>query len=274
MNKKTIPLNIKNYLNEYQLVETLTGRLGDEILKYQDKHQRILYLKSGEGVAAESLEQEANALTWLSNQGINIPKVINFNHQNDRAFLLITNVEGLPSHKVKNIDKEAVLKIVAEALLKLNRIKIKEADKLNTLDNDLEEIKQYISMKVIETEKFLTNNEGRGPEEIYNYLLATKKLFDNDSFTHGDYCLPNILISEKGFGLIDFGDCGMGDKYKDFSSTEVSIKRNFGAEWINVFYKYYDPKIIVNQKKIKYYQLIDQFDYCLNIEMYNRLINR
>ncbi len=273
MNKKDLPQYIKKYLSEYRLIETLAGRLGDQILKYQNEHQEILYLKSGEGVAAESLEQEANALTWLSNHGIAIPKVVNFCHQNDRAFLLITNVEGLPSHKAK-LDKEIVLKIVAEALIKLNRIKIKEADKLNTLDKDLEEIKQYISMEVIETEKFLTNNQGRKPEEVYNYLLTTKKLFDNNSFTHGDYCLPNVLISEKGFGLIDFGDCGMGDKYKDLSSTEVSIKRNFGAEWIDVFYKYYDSKIVVDQNKIKYYQLIDQFDYCLNIEKYNRSINK
>lgn len=45
---------------------------------------------------------------------------------------------------------------------------------------------------------------------------------------------------------------------------EVSIKRNFGSEWIDVFYQFYDRNLKTDADKIKYYQLIDQFYYHLD----------
>lgn len=268
-----IPQKIKRHLNTCQLQEILTGRLGDQIWKYQDKEQNYLYLKFGSGVAAKSLQQETDALVCLENKGIKIPRVLEFYHQNSQAFLLISQVDGVASHKVKDRSRHEVLKIVAEALRLLNMIKVKDSSKLNSLEKDLDEIKQYISMEVIDKEKFLQNNN-KSPEEVYDYLIRSKNKYDEKSFTHGDYCLPNVLINGDDFGMIDFGDCGMGDKYKDFSSMEVSIKRNFGEEWIADFYKYYESNIKVDKNKIKYYQFIDQFDYCLDIEKYNSLVNK
>lgn len=273
MKKKQIPLQIKKKLSGCLLVETLSGRLGDEILKYELEDHTNIFLKIGIGISAESLEKEAYALRYLKTQSIIIPKVIDFLRSGNTAFLLITGVAGLPPYKAKNVDKKMALKIVADVLKKLHQSRIKGSECLDTLDKDLNKINKYLSLDVIDNEKFVSNNEGKSPLEVYNFLINTKDSYDNNSFTHGDYCLPNILINGNSYGLIDFGECGFGDKYKDFSSMEVSIKRNFGAEWISIFYEYYDSNLVVDQEKIKYYQLIDQFDYCLNIEKYNRLVN-
>jgi aminoglycoside phosphotransferase len=274
VNNRQVPLRIERKIKDYRLVETLKGRLEDEILKYESKDGRNIYLKIGAGVSAESLEQEARALMCLKSKGIIIPKVIDFLHWKNKVFLLITGIDGLPPYKIQNMRIESALKIVAEVLRKLHQSKIEDGENLNTLDKDLARINKYLSLGVIDNDKFISDNEGKTPQVIYNFLVKNKNLHDKDSFTHGDYCLPNILIKGDEYGLIDFGECGPGDKYKDFSSMEVSIKRNFGAEWINIFYKYYDKKLVVDQEKIRYYQLIDQFDYCLNIEKYNHLTSK
>ncbi|MFA6368815.1 MAG: phosphotransferase [Candidatus Shapirobacteria bacterium] len=262
---------IKNF-NGYEIVETITGRLGNEIVRCKNKSGQIFFLKTGHGLAAKALKQEFLALKYLSDKKINIPKIIDFNYKNNIAQLLITNVQGISSHKLKDsLDKEIILQKTAEALKKFHQINKVKADHLTTIEKDLAEIEKYLSLDVINVENFMANNEGKSPKQIFEYLCRLKQKHDKDSMTHGDYCLPNLLLDGESFGFIDLGDCGPGDKYKDLSSIEGSIKRNFGSEWIDVFYKYYDPLIKVDREKIIYYQLIDQFDYHLNIEKYNNL---
>ncbi|MDD4937406.1 MAG: phosphotransferase [Candidatus Shapirobacteria bacterium] len=262
---------IKNF-NDYKIVEMITGRLGNEIVKYQNKQGQTFFLKKGHGLAAKALEQEFLALKYLSDKKISIPKIIDFNYQNSIANLQMTSVQGIPSQKLKDIlNKETILQKTAEALRKFHQINKDNADHLTTIEKDLNEIEEYISLDVINVEDFMKNNEGKSPTQVFKYLCRLKRNHYKDSMTHGDYCLPNLLLDGENFGFIDLGECGPGDKYKDLSSIEGSIKRNFGSEWIDVFYKYYDPLLKVDREKIIYYQLIDQFDYYLNIEKYNNL---
>ena len=268
-----IPNDLKTVLLQYNLIGATKGRLGDEIVKYENSNShQVVYLKFGEGVSAKSLNLEATTLSWLGDKGLIIPKVVYHNQKGNWTYLLISGVGGLPAHKVRDLNKEDILKTVAYALHKFHMISFEKPEQLDTLDKDLEKIQQYIFLKVVDSKKFIAANEGKTPEEVFGYLDSHRDLFNKDSLTHGDYCLPNVLIDGNNFGFIDLGDCGSGDKYKDFSSMEVSIKRNFGAEWIETFYRYYDPSLKIDQEKIKYYQLIDQFGYYLDIDKYNSLV--
>lgn len=266
-----LPIGIINSLKNFKLIETIKGRLNDSILKLVNKNNEIVYLKIGEGVSTISIKQEMMALNLLKNKCVIVPSVLDFMEEKGRSFLLITGVVGIPAQKVKYLNKKEILRIVAEALMSFHKIKVKKSGVLDTLEKDLEKIRSYIELQVINTDSFRQSNGGKMPEEIYDYLVKTKKNYFNDAFTHGDYCLPNLIINKNDYGFIDLGDCGIGDRYKDFSSLEVSIKRNYGQEWVETFYKFYHPLVTVNAEKIKYYQLIDQFGYNLNIKKYNKL---
>lgn len=266
-----LPDGIKKDLINFLPIEIINGRLKDQIIKFMNKKRELVYLKVGEGVSGKSIDQELVVLNWLENKNIAIPRVINFNKENEKTYLLISSVEGVPAYKIKNQDRESILRIVAEALLDFHNMNVQDSEKLDTIDKDLKKIYSYIKLKVISIDAFKKSNNGKTPEEIYDYLVTTKKQLINDVITHGDYCLTNVLITDKGYGFIDLGDCGLGDKYKDLSSLEVSIKRNYGQEWVEVFYQCYNKNIRVDKTKIKYYQLIDQFSYNLNIEKYNKL---
>jgi kanamycin kinase/aminoglycoside 3'-phosphotransferase-2 len=258
-------------LDGYNEAEVITGRLGDNIVRYENTRHEFIYLKSGTGVSAKSLELESKALNWLGDKGIDIPRVLDFGNIDDTYYLLISGVAGLPPYKLKDREKDELLKLSAEGLRLFHQIDLTGTDFLNNLEKDLGKIEQHLRMDVIDKEKFVQANDGKTPKEVFEYLCAEKYRFENNVLTHGDFCLPNILIEGQHYGFIDLGDCGPGDKYKDLSSMEVSIKRNYGAEWIDVFNRYYDPNLKIDKLKIKYYQYIDQFGYHLDIEKYYEL---
>ena len=46
---------------------------------------------------------------------------------------------------------------------------------------------------------------------------------------HGDYCLPNVLVSEGRLsGLIDVGQTGLGDPRVDLAAGVWTLQYNFG----------------------------------------------
>ena len=59
-------------------------------------------------------------------------------------------------------------------------------------------------------------------------------------FTHGDYCLPNIMVDGNRLaGSIDWGYAGVGDPYRDFVAAEYSVRRNLEEEYVPQFFKEY-----------------------------------
>ncbi|TFH13229.1 aminoglycoside 3'-phosphotransferase, partial [Candidatus Bathyarchaeota archaeon] len=70
---------------------------------------------------------------------------------------------------------------------------------------------------------------------------------ENFVFTHGDYCLPNILIEDGVLsGVIDWDYAGLADPYVDFVSCMWSIRYNFGEEaddLIPLFLETYDVEL-------------------------------
>ena len=73
-------------------------------------------------------------------------------------------------------------------------------------------------------------------EAILKYLKGNKPK-QIMGFIHGDMSLPNILALNNEFaGLLDIGSCGIGDIYFDLVICEMSIERNYGKEYIDVFY--------------------------------------
>ena len=73
-------------------------------------------------------------------------------------------------HKVKDFNKDDILKIVAYALHKFHMISFEKSEQLDTLDKDLEKIQQYIFLKVVDSEKFIAANDGKTPEEVLDIL--------------------------------------------------------------------------------------------------------
>jgi aminoglycoside 3'-phosphotransferase-2 len=54
---------------------------------------------------------------------------------------------------------------------------------------------------------------------------------------HGDPCLPNFRVDERGTftGALDLSGVGLGDRYWDFALASWSVQHNLGAPWAERF---------------------------------------
>ncbi|HEU0028740.1 MAG TPA: aminoglycoside 3'-phosphotransferase, partial [Ktedonobacterales bacterium] len=82
-------------------------------------------------------------------------------------------------------------------------------------------------------------------------------------FVHGDYCLPNILItSDAGdaphvSAFLDWGRAGISDRYQDLAIGARSLRHNLGPGWESTFFEAYglaDPDPV----RMAYYEALDE----------------
>ncbi|GAC1535846.1 MAG: hypothetical protein NVS2B7_05120 [Herpetosiphon sp.] len=78
-------------------------------------------------------------------------------------------------------------------------------------------------------------------------------------FTHGDFCLPNIVIHNGQVGgFIDVGRAGVGDPFRDLALCARSIAFNFGRAWVPVFFAAYGlPR--PEPARLAFFRLLDEF---------------
>jgi len=79
-------------------------------------------------------------------------------------------------------------------------------------------------------------------------------------FTHGDYCLPNIIVNDGRLsGVIDWDYSGLADAYVDLVSCIWSIRYNFGEEadtLISLFLENYGVEL--DQAKFGFYKRLNE----------------
>jgi aminoglycoside phosphotransferase len=116
-----------------------------------------------------------------------------------------------------------------------------------------------LKKRLVGRENFEPENLQKSPQEIYQELLARIPKSEDLVFTHGDYCLPNIIAKNCRIrGFTDLGMAGIGDRYQDLALAVRSIRYNLKAEkCVRLFLDKYGLKD-VDFSKIDYYILLDE----------------
>ena len=202
----------------------------------------ILYLKIIEEQQTLNLERESNILRWIDGR-IPTPKLLYYGVQDGNEYQLTTEVKGTPTYQVQPNEREHVVKALGEALKMIHSLAPTGCPIDNRIDNRLKQLQ-----------------EGG---------VDTTQLNDqpNESlvFTHGDYCLPNIIIDgRKLSGIIDWDYSGLADPYVDFTSCIWSMGYNYGLEetaerWEPYFFMVYGLEDVDVGKLAYYRQLMDLF---------------
>lgn len=256
-----LPDRILNELRPESLHLKTQGRAGDSIYYGQLRSNERVYLKVGSGYAGKELCREAERLEWLSGNPI-APQLIDHWEVDGRTHLLILEIEGKAIH-LSALPELQIVAILSTALRAVHGLKMESCPFRNTLSYELEEIERFSLDGRIDVSLFSKSNRGKTPEEVLKDLHNIKGRLREDTVTHGDFCLPNIIVGETELsGIVDWSKCGVSDRHRDFSALEGSIKRNLGPKYVPEFYTAYgigardvDPELI------RFYQLIDQFHY-------------
>ena len=226
-------------------------------LKHQDKIN--LYLKINQKNLITNLEDEYHRLNWLEGR-IPVPKTIAYMKESGLEYLLLTEIIGTPSFKFENDNKKAIIKILANGLKIIHSIPIYNCPFDQSLDGQIIRVKEIINQKLVNTDNFDDERKGKNIDQLYSELIDTKPGSEDLVFTHGDYCLPNVLINDsKLSGFIDLGRSGIADRYQDLALCARSIKYNCNdPELISTFFEEYGLNTI-NDEKLRFYQLLDEF---------------
>ena len=231
---KKITIKGSNRLNEFlkdaNKIEEITIGCNSVVYRIKKK-SKTFYLK-----IADHLSQESIRLDYLSGK-INIPEKVFYEKYNGKSYILTKEVKGImlcddyfDNNKMEGID------IIVEAFNAIYNIDYSDCIIDETIDTKIAEIEsRFNQIKESDiNENILSRFHTK--ENILKYLKGNKPK-QIIGFTHGDMSLPNIFALDHHFsGLIDVGNAGISDIYFDLVICEMSIERNYGKEYIPIFY--------------------------------------
>jgi len=203
-------------------------------------------------------EREAEMMNWLKGK-LPVPEVLAFMSDSEYEYLLTSEIKGCWSFdKSLENDISSVVRLYAKGLKMIHSIDISECLFEQSLKSKLKEAEYRVANGLVDEEDFDESRLGRKAADLFQELQNKKPDTEDLVFTHGDYCMPNILIYKGEIGgFIDWGRGGIADRYQDLALAERSLKYNFGEEWVPQLFEEYGLDNI-DYSKIEYYKLLDE----------------
>lgn len=251
--KPQIIIKGSNRLNEFlktstNIEEVTIGCSDSKVYKIRKK-SKIYYLK-----IAKHLSKESISIDYLKDKVI-VPEKVFYEKYNGMSYLLTKSLNGImlcddyfDDHIMEGID------IIVEAFNALYNIDYSDCIIDETIPVKIKRIEENIGLIKEEDIKKEILDRFHTKEAILKYLKGNmpKQII---GFTHGDMSLPNIYASNGHFsGFIDTENAGLCDIYYDIVVCEMSIERNYGKEYIDVFYE----KLGIEKDEFKsdYYRIL------------------
>ena len=252
------PLELKQIIAKSLWENKTFGYSGTDVFKLT-KNQKVMYLKINQINSEFNLEKEKVILEWLDGK-LPVPSVIFFDIKNETEFLLISEISGKSAHVFKkDAEKTRNIEILADGLQQIHSVDPKECPFNNNPDKLLQLAELRLKSGGINPKQFDTRWQDEDPLEFFNKALKLKPTRYDFVFSHGDYCLPNVLINNNHLsGFIDWSYGGINDRYFDFAAVAWSIGYNYGEEWIPLFFEKYGLND-VDWDRIKFYQMLNEF---------------
>ena len=250
--KKEVTIKGSNRLNEFlkdaNRIEEITIGCNSKVYRIRKK-SKVFYLK-----IADHLSKESIMMDYLKDK-ISIPEKVFYEKYNGKSYILSKEVKGemlcseyYIEHPIEGID------IIIDAFNHLYNIDYSDCVVDETIDTKIKEIESRFSKIKNDDIKKEVLDRFHTKENILKYLKGNKPK-QIIGFTHGDMSLPNIYALDHHFnGLIDVGNAGISDIYYDLVVCEMSIERNYGKEYVDVFY----DKIGIEKDEFKsdYYRIL------------------
>ena len=238
------------------------GKSGNQVLIFEDM---VLKMEK----RSDYVEKQVRIMQWLEGK-LPAPKVLAFEIQEDRSYLLMSRVMGEVACAEYYLEHPNVLlKALAEALKMCWALDISDCPNIRDLDAELAEGRYRVENGLVDMDNAEPTTFGEGGFESPEHLLEW--LEENRPepelvFSHGDFCLPNVLLVDgKVSGFIDLGDAGVGDKWRDIALCYRSLKHNFDGTFGGKVYEDFNPDLLFealglepDREKWNYYILLDE----------------
>ena len=252
-----IPLSVAEQLKDEECCADEIGRSDSTVLMFSD---RVLKIEKTSALS----DGEHEMLLWMDGR-LPAPRALAFERENGFNYLLMTRQDGKMACDC-DFSEEDVSRMLAEGLQMLWRADISSCPKRRTIRAQLEESKKR--MENGELNGVQPKNKAFSDFETLLSHLFEIAPQDDFVFSHGDYCLPNVFLSEKGVcGFVDLGRAGVSDRYEDIYMCLWSMRYNFVtlggmsesrfSECERIFFE--TLGVEKDMAKLRFYELLDEF---------------
>lgn len=220
--------------------------------------ERTRYLKTHPISPHFSFAHEVSILHWLAER-LSVPRVQSYLIDKEYEYLLISEVPGENCvDAISHLDSARLVEQLALGLRQIHQVNIADCPFNERIEAKLKRARYRVEQALVDEADFDEERLGMTAQEVYSFLEENRPLEQDLVFTHGDYCLPNILIQGESIsGFIDLDRAGVSDRYNDLAIASRSIARNLGTAYERLFFAAYGVENVDNQK-IQYYRAMDE----------------
>ena len=266
-----IPASLERLLAGRSMQELIGGESGSRVLRCSGEGRSTLILKIVRVGDTEPLTDEVARLRWMGMHGLAVPDVIAHETWEEREYLVLSELPGRDASAWCGIEPgSAIVNALADGLKLLHSTPIADCPFRHDIDSRIAIARERTRAGLVDELDFDAERRGRTADDLMVELERRRPDSEGQSFTHGDYCLPNVILRESTTrarserhvlvlsGFIDCARAGVADPYQDLALAARSISRNLGVRWVLPFFERYGVPV-PDERKMKFYTLLDEF---------------
>ena len=261
MKVKDLPEAVQSHLMGYKSddVNLKTESCADVFLYTHPKKLGLfLKVRNAQLTPQESdLRTEKIAMSWLQGK-LDVPDVVCFHEECETQYLVMTQIVGVSGgHQHAMNDIPNLIREFAFGLREIHSISIGSCPLNQRMEGYFSRTEGLLEMGALDNQIPAGKTRSFLKDELSS-IKANLPAEEDLVFTHGDYCLPNILIRDGSLsGIIDWGYAGVGDRYIDFVSADYTIRKNMGSEWVPIVFGAYGIRELDRDKLMGYQKVHD-----------------
>ncbi|HEY8745213.1 MAG TPA: APH(3') family aminoglycoside O-phosphotransferase [Chloroflexota bacterium] len=216
----------------------------------------VRYLKVSRHDQEHRLADERDRLIWAATR-LPVPQVLAFGTDDEVEWLLTAGLPGVNAIDDRlRADPARLVPLLGEGLRRLHSVPIGDCPFDSRLDGALRLAQHRVATGLVDAGQDLHSDHGLHTAEAALARLMDMRPAEEDLVVcHGDFCLPNILLSDGHVsGYVDLGRLGVADRWWDLAVATWSVTWNLGPGWEDLFLEGYG--IGWDHQKAAFYRLL------------------
>lgn len=256
-----LPAPIRALLSRGSSHHVTIGKSGHVVYRVHAQDGRSYFLKIAPRDEQGELEAEFQRLRWLRGR-LPVAETCALDRDEHRAYLVQSAVSGIMACDATfAVDVPMLARLLGEGLRQVHSVSVAECPFDERLDCKIALAWERVQAGLVDEADFDVGRRGMSASTLFAELMGTRPRDEELVFTHGDYCLPNVLIDRvagRVSGFVDLARAGVADRYQDLALAARSLAYNFGRGWEPYLWEGYGI-VGPDPAKLAFYQLLDEF---------------